>query len=1040
LTLRQHRALGTNAEQEGPFLVLDMATEPIRFLVSRTSALEYIDWVGGLDGDGAWPGAFLSDAAGDGVVNLYAFGLDRAGPTTRLLHRQVMPRQVVVSDGDQKRAGIEFVRSGHPLRNRVIHELEVRERDGAWKPVDAPIHEQIKLGPGLERVTLLYEQAVDAGGEALHLRLVVRYEPRPTFYAHYISDLNPGWSAMGYIAQPAPAFYRLFYEQPGRMEAVPLGNGDHFNSTGGLHRDLPLLPPGFTFGSARESAELEIRRARRAGVDGFAVNCLGGKTEFVEALFKAASGMAAEEPEAPPFAITLSIDINVIPHPERRLLVAVADLIDRWLEIGQRPGHRSHLARRGGKPLLMGYQSHWIWIDYLTRLLELWELEDGVAGGWHDERLAWPTELGAAPPVPSLPPAVVASYRESWRERRDVLNRLEAPLAEDSLREDYGFFLARGLEPEVALRQVRESVARRHARSETVRQWARQAEAWPYIREAYRVLERRVGQEIFWQFDAVDLEYLAGDLEKVLRVVGRDFPAVNMFLPKGNQTDIARRVVRDVGAEWGEPLFTQYVAYGQNEQDGQFWGNTYGGDGTATLRTHWYEALGKNLETGDVVSRNEGPHTQDSRSSLIQYTTWNDYVEHSHLGPSLQLRYSLLELNRYFIATWKTGHPPEDFGERIFLFYRKYPASAHSSIFPFWPAPNFHPALFEVITVLDQGGELELLREEAQGGEGSAARAAPRSVGRGFQVEQYTGEGSDALWETGKVRAKVTTLAGEELSAAGWEEITDRPFRQDHTLVGACSRCDDFWSEDAPRSGMGGFQFSEYGDVDQDGLPNWFEMFYFGAGWLHGEDQNRAQAHGDENFDGRTNLEHYRQTTNPTYFERPVPYRSEACGTPAPFPVSPGRRVRIPAEEFDRGGPGVAYRKVELATMGTGQYRTTRYDMVPHRRVDAHEEDAGDWLVHPLADGEWLAYTVDLAPGCYRLSVRVREGGGSLRVELNGDEILETEIRRGELWTTQELGRIEISPAQAGRQVMRLTFGSPGYGLNWIQFSRCGWF
>lgn len=1040
LTLRQHRELGTNAAQEGPFLVVDMALAPLRFLVSRTSAFEYLDWLGELDAGVDGDRAFLGDAARDGVVNLYAFGLDWGEPSRRLPHRQVMPRQVVVPDRAGARAAIEFVRTERSSRSRILYELEVQDSDGDWQPVDSRVHERVRLGQGLERVTLLHEPSLDPTGEALNLRLVVRYEPRPAFYAHYMSDLNPGWSAMGYIAQPVPAFFRLFYEQPGRMQKIPRGKGDYFNSTGGLHRDLPLLPPGFAFGSARESAELEIRRALRAGVDGFAVNCMGGRTDFVEALFQAAVGLAREEPDAPPFAITLSIDINVIPHPERRLLVAVGDLIERWLEVEELPEHRPHLARRGGKPLLMGYQSHWIWIDYLTRLLELWELREGLDQGWHDKRLAWLEELGPVPSEPCLPEEVVESYRHRKKERLEALDKMGRPMDDDSFRADYEFFLANGRTPSVALRQARESLSRRHARSDTVRQWARHPDAWPYIKEAYRVLERRVGKEIFWQFDAVDLEYLAGDLEKALRVVGRDFPAVNMFLPKGNQTDIARRVVREVGAEWGEPLFTQYVAYGQNQQDGQFWGNTYGGDGTATLRNHWYEALGENWETGKMISRGHTRDGSDTRSSLIQYTTWNDYVEHSHLAPSLQLRYSLLELNRYFIANWKTGGPPEDFGERIFLFYRKYSEAAQQSTFPFWHAPNFHPARFEVITVLDEGGELELLREESKGGDAFRPRAETRSVGRGFQVEQHTGDPTSQLWEAGKVKARVTTREGKELSAVGWEEITDRPFRQDDTLVGACSRCDDLWSEDAPEEERVDFRFSEYGDVDQDGLPNWFEMLYFGAGWLQKEDQERAKPHGDENLDGKSNLEHYRQGTNPTYFAEPIPYRSEACGTPIPFRVSPRRKVRIPAEEFDRGGPGVAYRKVELATMGTGGYRTTRYDMVPHRQVDGHEEDGGDWMVHPLADGEWLAYTLDLAPGCYRVSVRVREGGGSLRVELKGAEWLEAEIERGGLWTTQEIGRIEITPAQAGRQVMRLQFVSPGYGLNWIQFGRCGWF
>ncbi|MCX7935764.1 MAG: hypothetical protein N3A66_10965, partial [Planctomycetota bacterium] len=69
------------------------------------------------------------------------------------------------------------------------------------------------------------------------------------------------------------------------------------------------------------------------------------------------------------------------------------------------------------------------------------------------------------------------------------------------------------------------------------------------------------------------------------------------------------------------------------------------------------------------------------------------------------------------------------------------------------------------------------------------------------------------------------------------------------------------------------FQYSEYGDADSDGLPNWFEMLWFGK---FGDMSTATVAKPDEDpdGDGKTNLQEYLEQTDPTM--APPPAEPEA--------------------------------------------------------------------------------------------------------------------------------------------------------------------
>ena len=123
------------------------------------------------------------------------------------------------------------------------------------------------------------------------------------------------------------------------------------------------------------------------------------------------------------------------------------------------------------------------------------------------------------------------------------------------------------------------------------------------------------------------------------------------------------------------------------------------------------------------------------------------------------------------------------------------------------------------------------------------------------------------------------------------EPITDRPFRQDCGAICGSSEEERHWKADFGDKPM--LRYSEYGDADGDGLPNWFEMYWFTKDrgfkpvvsddpdellegpkqhpvtrWLDLSTQTLVNPQADPDADGRSNLEEYRAGTDPTVPER----------------------------------------------------------------------------------------------------------------------------------------------------------------------------
>ncbi len=142
---------------------------------------------------------------------------------------------------------------------------------------------------------------------------------------------------------------------------------------------------------------------------------------------------------------------------------------------------------------------------------------------------------------------------------------------------------------------------------------------------------------------------------------------------------------------------------------------------------------------------------------------------------------------------------------------------------------------------------------------------------------------------------------------------------------------------------------------------------------------------------------------------------------------------RIQAEQFDHGGQDVAYHDTTEENRG-GAYRTDEY-------VDIEEsgDTSGEYSIGFAQEGEWLEYTVDVAPGNYELSARIStpRNGNELAVELDGERLGTIAVpETGDWfdWETVTLGEVDIS--WEGESTLRVEFLDSGTNLNWLEFEK----
>ncbi len=507
---------------------------------------------------------------------------------------------------------------------------------------------------------------------------------------------------------------------------------------GGRGRAGALLPDGVQRLTAEQSADLEIRRAMRAGIDGFAFDVLPLPEDrafaYMDAMFT-----VAEEKDYP-FEITWCLD-NSAKNP------AVVEYIL------SKHGDSPKLARRDGKVLFFGYNS----------VFQALHHGDGV---------------------------------RQWAER-----------------------------PEWQGKEVGAYAAFRGT-----------PEGWRTYRSGFRMLEERFQTPMYFQFSMSAFfhgtrfpiepkpERPLGEIDAA-GVLAEDFDSIGDFSGINvARNDAMAQAVLAKGAEWGEPMIYQY--------ENLLWSAAHIRPGADLLRERWERA-------------------RENGSTLIQFTTWNDYTELTMLAPTETTRYALLDLNAYFVQWWKTGQPPRPDRDRLYLVYPKY---AHDqATYPFGTRARWRNVsnVLEVLTILTRPATVRLpgRAETWQAPAGLSSRQVPLKTG------PVTAE---------LVRRNWLGMPRVELRLDSPEPVTDRPYREQHSMVCVSSEDGRHWREDFGDLPPDPMQRGEYGDLDGDGLPNWFEMYWFGKSIVDWSAAGAADPEADPDGDGMSNLEEYLARTDPT--------------------------------------------------------------------------------------------------------------------------------------------------------------------------------
>ncbi|MGV8096211.1 MAG: endo-1,3-alpha-glucanase family glycosylhydrolase [Mangrovibacterium sp.] len=539
-----------------------------------------------------------------------------------------------------------------------------------------------------------------------------------------------------------------------KLDRVNHNEPGYENAIGGRYTNYPLLPHKIKL-SEVEAAALDIRRAIRGGIDGFAVDAVAGREiglHTFDVLFEAA------EKYNLPFQITFCLDA---PY---RNPAAIKYIIDKH-------GNSSKLARRDGKILFFGYYSNrdaeWYAREYFDR---------EKTGSWKvPEDFYKDTNFKGLPQLP-----------------RDTIDFPELKGMDDLL-------------------NTREGYAA-HVKT-------------------FRHYEKQIGVPLHLQFEMSSIlraaypRFRGADgykqVKEVVEVLSEGFNSVGAFLPttflSDEQIVELSQIARKNNCEWGEALNYQY--------DNQMWERIHVGEVGLQIQKRW-EMIEK---TG---------------STMLQFTTWNDYAENTQLAPAQETKYTYLDLNAYFVKKWKEGKAPQVDEDRIYVIYPKYPKDAEANCFPFKVARvvNYDKPI-EVITILKSPGVVRMPGRNVQW-------EAPA----GFSYKQIAGT-------PGKVEVEIVRGKKVEKSLQCPEPISTIIFREQTTPTCFSTEFMKHWNADFGDTPpvLDGW----YADKDNDGLPNWFEMYWFG---LYGDFSTCTGANpgDDPDYDGFPNLQEYKNCTDPT--------------------------------------------------------------------------------------------------------------------------------------------------------------------------------
>ena len=139
----------------------------------------------------------------------------------------------------------------------------------------------------------------------------------------------------------------------------------------------------------------------------------------------------------------------------------------------------------------------------------------------------------------------------------------------------------------------------------------------------------------------------------------------------------------------------------------------------------------------------------------------------------------------------------------------------------------------------------------------------------------------------------------------------------------------------------------------------------------------------------------------------------------------------IEAEDYDVGGPGVAYQDATSGNAG-GAYRTSE-------DVDVESCSEGGYDVGYIDGGEWLKYTVNVAAeGDYEITARVArgmEGAGAFHIEVD-DVNVTGSISVPDTGGWQEwVDKTSNVTLGSGEQVVKLVIEGGGFNINLLEFA-----
>jgi alpha-N-arabinofuranosidase len=138
---------------------------------------------------------------------------------------------------------------------------------------------------------------------------------------------------------------------------------------------------------------------------------------------------------------------------------------------------------------------------------------------------------------------------------------------------------------------------------------------------------------------------------------------------------------------------------------------------------------------------------------------------------------------------------------------------------------------------------------------------------------------------------------------------------------------------------------------------------------------------------------------------------------------------KIEAENYDYGIMNVAYYDSDTVNNG-GSYRNDGVDIEPCSDTN------GGFNIGWINNGEWLIYTVDVNDTIADIQLKVASNsGGSIKLELDGSEIAETDIPISggwQTWETVTMNNIKLDTGQ--NKKLKVTFVNAGFNFNWMNF------